>query len=61
MLQHNDSCPLERKSSTSVENELPGRANGERKKATAVVQLKGAETLGKERSGQVLKIFLVED
>lgn len=61
MLHHNESCPLERKSGTSVENELFGGANGERKKATAVVQLKKAETLGKERSGQVLKIFLVKD
>lgn len=46
------------KSSTSGENELLGGANGERKKATAVVQLREAESLGKERSGQILKIFL---
>lgn len=61
MLQHNESCPLERKSSTSVENELLGGTNGGRKKAPAIVQLKEAESPGKERSGQVLKIFLVED
>lgn len=46
--------------STSVDNEFIGGVNGDRKKVMVGIYLREDEVLGKEISGQIFKIFLVQ-